>query len=1064
MAVDSGLTGSPSGSDLTGATVTISAGTLQSGDTLNFTNQNGISGSYSGGVLTLSGVATVAQYQTALQSVTFSTSSANTTTRSLSIVAIDGSLNSNPAAEQVSVSTTVPSLTPSGTTNTYTVGGSAVAVDSGLMGSPSGSDLTGATMTISAGTLQSGDTLNFTNQNGISGNYSGGVLTLSGFATVAQYQTALQSVTFSTTSTNTTTRSISVVAVDGSLDSSPAAESVNVMIAPPVVTPSGTTNTFTVGGAAVAVDSGVTVTSNDADITGATVTISAGTLQSGDMLHFLNQIGISGNYSGGVLNLSGSATPAQYQAALQAVTFSTTSTSTTIRSISIVAIDGSLNSSPAAEHIEIAIPAPIVTTSSSTGQTYTLGGAAVAVDSGVTVTSVDTDITGASMTMNYDHSGDSLNYTPIDGITVASNSGGVLNLTGSATPAQYTAALQSVTFSTTSTNTTARSVDVVAYDSSASTLYGMTIGGGANNEGTIFSIPVTGGTLTTLLSFNGTNGGYPFGDLTLGGSTLYGMTNAGGANDEGTIFSIPVTGGTPTTLLSFNGTNGAYPYGDLTLSGSTLYGMTNAGGANDEGTIFSIPVSGGTPTTLFSFNDTNGEYPTGSLTLSGSTLYGMTTEGGADNDGTIFSIPVTGGTPTILLSFNATNGEIPTGSLTLSGSTLYGMTTLGGVNNDGTIFSIAVTGGTATTLLSFNGTNGQSPYGDLTLSGSTLYGMTYAGGVNGEGTVFSIPVTGGAPTTLLSFNGTTGESPNGDLTLNGSTLYGMTNAGGVNGEGTIFSISVTGGTPTTLLSFNGTNGDSLHKGFDRLALFSKHLHAYTVGGNDGSGRERGIVKVARDGLFDDLLLVVKRVLRTDESLLIRSNRRLCIDHVQRGQRTNLQLLFVVFQQLAALFNGVLLGLHILVGLDQPPVNVLDLINGVENLLAEGGVRDAAVIHSLVNKSLVHPYARTLQQMLSNCCFEGRLQIRFVAGECTACGGAIVVKGQSECGPGSKSLRICEVVLLVCGNGGRVEQIGLLSALPFVLNGTRHCRVKVFRRWARARSGENESGTAGGCAA
>ncbi len=54
--------------------------------------------------------------------------------------------------------------------------------------------------------LQTGDTLNFTNQNGITGNYAGGVLTLTGNATPAQYQTALHSVTFSTTSTSTTTR------------------------------------------------------------------------------------------------------------------------------------------------------------------------------------------------------------------------------------------------------------------------------------------------------------------------------------------------------------------------------------------------------------------------------------------------------------------------------------------------------------------------------------------------------------------------------------------------------------------------------------------------------------------------------------------------------------------------------------------------------------------------------------------------------------------------------------------------------------------------------------------
>ena len=101
----------------------------------------------------------------------------------------------------------------------------------------------------------------------------------------------------------------------------------------------------------------------------------------------------------------------------------------------------------------------------------------------------------------------------------------------------------------------------------------------------------------------------PVWHLTLSGSTLYGTTSAGGANGDGTIFSIPVTGGTPTTLLSFNGTDGEDPYGSLTLSGSTLYGMTSAGGANGDGTIFSIPVTGGTPTTLFSFNGTDGDEP-----------------------------------------------------------------------------------------------------------------------------------------------------------------------------------------------------------------------------------------------------------------------------------------------------------------------------------------------------------------------------------------------------------------------------------------------------------------------
>ncbi len=466
VAVDSGVTVTSYDTDLTGATITIS--NYQSGDTLNFTNQNGIIvASNSAGVLHLTGSATPSQYTAALQSITFSTTSTNTTTRSLSIVAFDNSLTSNSAPEQVKVAIAAPVVTPSGVTNTFTIGSSAVAVDSGVTVTSYDTDLTGATVTISAGTLQSGDTLHFTNQNGISGNYSGGVLTLSGSATPAQYQTALQSVTFSTTSSNTLTRSLSIVAVDNALSSNAAPESVKVTFAAPVVTPSGVTNTFTFGGSAVAVDSGVTVTSNDADLTGATMTISAGTLQSGDTLNFINQIGITGNYSGGVLTLSGSATPAQYAAALQSVTFSTTSTNTTTRSLSIVAIDGSLNSSPAPESVKVKIVAPVVSTSGNTGQTFTLGGSAVAVDSGVLVTSSDVDLTGASMTIADYQSGDTLNFTPQNGITIASNSGGVLSLTGSATPAQYTAALQSVTFSTTSINQTTRTVDVVALDSAA---------------------------------------------------------------------------------------------------------------------------------------------------------------------------------------------------------------------------------------------------------------------------------------------------------------------------------------------------------------------------------------------------------------------------------------------------------------------------------------------------------------------------------------------------------------------------------------------------------------------
>ncbi len=88
-------------------------------------------------------------------------------------------------------------------------------------------------------------------------------------------------------------------------------------------------------------------------------------------------------------------------------------------------------------------------------------------------------------------------------------------------------------------------------------------------------------TLSVLASFNGSNGRYPdAGSLTLIGDSLFGATFNGGTNSEyGTVFSLPVSGGSPTVLASFNGSNGANPNANLLLSGNILYGTTGYGGA-----------------------------------------------------------------------------------------------------------------------------------------------------------------------------------------------------------------------------------------------------------------------------------------------------------------------------------------------------------------------------------------------------------------------------------------------------------------------------------------------------
>jgi len=97
-------------------------------------------------------------------------------------------------------------------------------------------------------------------------------------------------------------------------------------------------------------------------------------------------------------------------------------------------------------------------------------------------------------------------------------------------------------------------------------LYGTTVLGGTAGAGTIFRIN-PGGALKTLYSFcgkpNRADGERPFAALVLGtDANFYGVTDSGGADGYGTIFKI-TQGGALTTLHSFNGTDGANPLGGL---------------------------------------------------------------------------------------------------------------------------------------------------------------------------------------------------------------------------------------------------------------------------------------------------------------------------------------------------------------------------------------------------------------------------------------------------------------------------------------------------------------------
>ncbi|MGC1371699.1 MAG: choice-of-anchor tandem repeat GloVer-containing protein [Candidatus Sulfotelmatobacter sp.] len=127
------------------------------------------------------------------------------------------------------------------------------------------------------------------------------------------------------------------------------------------------------------------------------------------------------------------------------------------------------------------------------------------------------------------------------------------------------------------------------------TTYGTTVGYvGKYGYGTVFKMN-SSGTITTLYGFcalsNCADGTSPYAGLIQGtDGRLYGTTSFGGAHNDGTVFSI-TTGGTLTTLHSFDGADGLLPEAGLIQdTNGTFYGTAYGGGASNLGTVFSLSV------------------------------------------------------------------------------------------------------------------------------------------------------------------------------------------------------------------------------------------------------------------------------------------------------------------------------------------------------------------------------------------------------------------------------------------------------------------------------------------
>ncbi len=265
-------------------------------------------------------------------------------------------------------------------------------------------------------------------------------------------------------------------------------------------------------------------------------------------------------------------------------------------------------------------------------------------------------------------------------------------------------------------------------------LYGTTYQGGSHSSasnfccGTVWKYSLASGALTTLVNFDGdtapADGYAPMGGVTLDSNgNLYGTTIYGGVNGDGTAYEYS-SSGVLSTLVTFSGPNGSNPEGNLVFdSTGNLFGITNQGGTSGYGTVYKLtPSSGGCGVTVstLTFNPTtisNGGTSRGRVTLSGPAPAGGAVVGlGSDNPAVFPHVPssitVPAGATTATFQATATNLFVLSNTLVTFTATLGNSTAQG---------SITVTPGIDVTSISLKPstvTGGNSSTGTVTIASS----------------------------------------------------------------------------------------------------------------------------------------------------------------------------------------------------------------------------------------------------------------------------------------------------------------------------------------------------------
>lgn len=417
------------------------------------------------GVLTISGAGTVAQYQAAIRLVRLSIGgdSPSTADRTIRFEVFDGADWSNAADRAVDVAAVndPPAVTVDAGTLSYTEGDGLVPVSPGAMIADADSiTLAEARVMISAGYDSATDTLDGSFIAGFTVVFDGmtGVLTISGSGTIAQYQAAIRQVRvlIAGDDPQSHNRQVSFEVFDGTNWSAATARTMaaSAINDAPALTVDAGPLSYTEGDGWIVVAPSAALTDPDsAMLTMAEVRINSGYVSGQDVLDGSLIVGLSATFDGltGILTVSGAGTVAEYQAALRLIRISIPGDdpATIDRTIEFRVHDGSTWSNTAARTVEVAaindpaaisVDASILSYIENDGWVFAAPGAIVSDVDSATLTSAR-----ITFTSGYDPATDTLDGTLVAGLSAAFDGvAGVLTISGTATIAQYQAALRAV--------------------------------------------------------------------------------------------------------------------------------------------------------------------------------------------------------------------------------------------------------------------------------------------------------------------------------------------------------------------------------------------------------------------------------------------------------------------------------------------------------------------------------------------------------------------------------------------------------------------------------------------